>query len=142
MSGVAIKTLELLEEELGNHKAAIKELEGIIALIKSARKSGVAAGTTRTTTSRAVGASRIGMKGGKRSRKGSYVSVAEQILRKSNSPMRMVDLVKEISKVRPGSGKYSVAAARQAITNAAKSDSSAIVRVGPERSGLYSVSPN
>jgi len=130
MSDVATRTIEFLQEELETYKDKVREIEAMIKAVRAASVSPPSRTVRKKAVTRSVRTTR-------RTRKGSYVSLAEDVLRKAGQPMRMVDLITQIAKLKPGGGRYASSAARQAITNAATSAKSNIVRVGPKGSGTY-----
>jgi type VI protein secretion system component VasK len=156
MSDVVLKSIELLEHEISQHKKSISELEGVIKAIRAYKKEAKPVRKRRTLTAKPKAAARAATKVKTRAkrtatpvaaktrkgRKPSYVTLAEGVLRKSSGPMRMVDLINSIMQSRPSGGKYAVSAARQAITNAAAGSKSRIVRAGQKGSGMYGLSPS
>jgi hypothetical protein len=159
MSAVVSRHIELLREELAQHRQAIAEIERLITALRSAgapprRRRRAAARTAKTakgtkakrTARRAktrAAAKVVAAKPAaapvkrRRARRGSYVAIAEKVLKKQGAPMRMVELIAEISKLRKGGGKYAQSAARQAITKAADNPATPIIRVGAKGSGVY-----
>jgi hypothetical protein len=149
MSDIKTRHIQMIEQEIAQHRAAIADLEGLLAAIQSYQPGAVepdprlkppsAKSTSPKRRSRNMRTSTARSKVGQVQAPVTYVSLTEDALREAGGPMKMKDILAKVLPQRPGAGKFAESAARNAITKAMDAGRTLITRAGPKGSGLLTL---